>query len=430
MKIQIRYIFNLFLFFLPFTQALTINIFFPLKISELLLFALLLVVVQIKLDQNYINVLKKTQLLPLFLFVVTVSFLVNIFWKYEYPLKSLLFRIGPISDSFLRLVYIYINIFAFFISIFFLGKNISGLKFWVKGAVVAAVYSWYLVISSALGLPYLKLFGMEEQPQEILGIIRSGTFKEGNFFSLYLLLSSTIAFYIKKVKTGWFLIASILTTFSTIGLVSALLFIVVYLKEFIFRKRSLKIFLIISPMLVIGFFFFIKSDLYKKYVYDKIFTPIETLTPSNLSKVDRYLTGNIAFKEGLDNPFLGVGPNNYSSHYDHYNSIKTIVNNHTEWSINYFARENRRAIPNNVYLEVWAEYGLIGFVLFISFLVITVLESIRLKNRILVGGLLAMYFSLNAFPSFIMLFLWVYLAFPYALRYNKLLQWKDKHDTL
>ena len=78
-----------------------------------------------------------------------------------------------------------------------------------------------------------------------------------------------------------------------------------------------------------------------------------------------------------------------------------------------------RAIPNNVYMEVWAEYGIIGFLFFIMFLATTLWIAIKLKNTILTGGLLAMYLSLNAFPSFIMLFLWVYLAIPYALLYNK-----------
>jgi hypothetical protein len=32
---------------------------------------------------------------------------------------------------------------------------------------------------------------------------------------------------------------------------------------------------------------------------------------------------------------------------------------------------------------------------------------------------LALYISLNAFPSFIMLFLWVFLSIPYASHYNQ-----------
>lgn len=422
MKLKLETVFYFFLFFLPFTQALTINIFFPLKISELLLIGLIFIFIQKKWEYNYIKALKNAEVLFLFLLIASISFLVNIFWTYEYSLKLIPFRIGEIPDSFLRLVYIYINVIAFVISIYYIGRNRLGLNFWVNGAVLAAIYGWYLFVSSALNIPYLKLFGMEEEPQSIMGIVRSGTFKEGNFFSLFLLLSSTIAFFLNKKRTAWFLMASILTTFSTIGLISGLLFLVVYFKKILFRRKSLIIFLFLLPAFVFSTVLFIKSDFYQKYVYQKLFTPISTLTPSNLSKVDRYLTSNIAYELGLNNPVLGVGPNNYGLHYDRYNTIGNIVNNHTEWSIKYFKRENRKAIPNNVYLEVWAEYGMIGFVFFLAFLCITLWISIKQKNLIITGGLLAMYLSLNAFPSFIMLFLWVYLAIPYAVLYQKKLQ--------
>ncbi|MEG3656115.1 O-antigen ligase family protein [Arenibacter palladensis] len=260
---------------------------------------------------------------------------------------------------------------------------------------------------------------MDENPQTLMGIVRTGTFKEGNFFGLFLLLSGTIALLLKKNRTAIFLLLSILTTFSTISIVSALLFLFFYFKSVIFRKKVLKIILLIFPFILIATFAFSKTEFYQKYVYAKIFTPVSTLTQSNMSKVDRYLTGHIAYKAGLNNPVLGVGPYNYGLHYDQYNNINKIVKNHSDWSREYFKRNNLRAIPNNVYMEVWAEYGMIGFLFFIMFLAITLWNSIKLKNTILTGGLLAMYLSLNAFPSFIMLFLWVYLAIPYALLYNK-----------
>ncbi|WP_086476182.1 O-antigen ligase family protein [Arenibacter amylolyticus] len=419
MKLKIQTIFNVFLFFLPFTQALTINVFFPLKISELLLLILIVLFIQLKWETNYFKILRETQVLLIFLAIATLSFMVNAFWTYDYPPKAIPSRIGRIPDSFLRLVYIYLNVIAFIISIFFIGKNKKqSLNFWLKGALLAAIYGWYLFISSALNLPYLTLFGMDENPQTLFGIVRSGTFKEGNYFGLFLLLSSTIAFYLNKTRTGIFLIISIVTTFSTISIVSAILFLAFYFKSLIFRKRVLKIFLLLLPFILISTFAFSKSEFYQKYVHAKLFTPLSTLTKSNMSKVDRYLTGDIAFHAGLNNPIWGVGPYNYGLHYDQYNNIYSTVKNHSDWSRQYFKRTNLRAIPNNVYLEVWAEYGIIGFLFFIMFLAMTLWTALKIKNNILTGGLLAMYLSLNAFPSFIMLFLWVYLAIPYAIFYH------------
>lgn len=343
-----------------------------------------------------------------------MSFLVNLTWSYPYPPKSIAFRINAQIDSLLRMVYIILNILAFVISIYFMSRPKSYIRYWVYGALAASIYAWYLFVSSALDLPYIKLFGMEENPQRIMGFIRSGTFKEGNFFGLYLILSAAVAFYIKKDKIAWFLMLTIFTTFSTVSIISGALFLTIYFKKYILRKSNLKIFVLLLPIIVIGALFFFKSQFYKQYVQEKLFTPLSTLTTSNFSKVDRYLTGNIAFEAGIDNPILGVGPFNYGLHYDHYNNIDEIIDNQSDFSRKFFNREWKRAIPNNVYLEVWAEYGILGFLLFMGFLLKTLLISIKSKNLMITAGLVAMYVSLNAFPSFIVLFLWAYLAIPYA----------------
>jgi len=420
LKVKLQHLFNVFLLFLPFTQALTINVFFPLKISEILLFLLVLTIIWFRLDKNHLRVLTKPITLLPFIVLATASFLINIFWKYDYSLTQLDFRIGQVPDSLLRLIYIYLNVMSFFISFYLYtkGKN-KALSFWVIGAVIASIYGWYLFLSSTLNIPYIKLFGMEENPQALNGIIRCGTFKEGNFFGLYLLLSASIAFHLKKTKTAWFLMASILMTFSTVSLISACLYFLILSRKGILKKSVINTFIMLLPLVVLGSIYFFKSDFYQKYVYEKLFTPVHKLTPANLSKVDRYLSSRIAFKQGIDNPILGVGPFNYSLHYQNYNDVEKIVKNHSEWSLNYFNRKNTRKIPNNVYMEVWAEYGILGFLLFSLFLLSTLLVSIKNRNHNITAGLLSMYLSFNAFPSFIMLFIWTYFAIPYALAYKR-----------
>ena len=420
LRIKTSIFYNYFLFFLPFTQALTIHLFFPLKISEILFFLIILFLFQLKVDRSYLKFMKITEAIGIFLFVTTVSFLVNIMWSYNYLPKSFPFRISRVGDSFFRLIYIYVNITVFFTSIYFISKGSNKcIDFWLKGALFATVYGWYLFISSALKLPYLKLFGMEENPQTLMGIVRSGTFKEGNYFGLFLLLSASLAFYRQRYKLGWFFIISILTTFSTVSIISSGVLLLVYYSSYWFRKKYIKTFILIFPIFIVLSIAFIRSNYYEEYVYKKIFAPVSILTPENLSKIDRYITADIAYHVGLNNPVLGVGPFNYGLHYDHYNRSDEIINNHSEWSRNFFNRPNLRAIPNNVYMEVWAEYGILGFIFFVIFLLQTFYISVKLKNKALIGGLLAMYLSFNAFPSFIMLFLWVYLALPYALLYRK-----------
>ena len=423
LTIKLSRLFFVFLMFLPFTQALTLKIGFPLKISELILgFIILVFIAKLSYTKKIESLSAVNFVLILFLVWATCSFFINTFWKYNYELKEVPNRINPFFDSLLRLIYIYISIIAFFITQYFLRKNIAqSLRYWVIGAIAASAYSWYLFLFSGFDLPYIKLFGMDENPQSLMGFIRCGTFKEGNFFGLYLLLSAIISFYLKRIRTGVFLMFTIITTFSTISLVSAFIFILFIVRKKFLKKKTIISLFTLLPFVILFSVYFIQTSYFQEKIYSKIFEPSNELSISNVSKVDRVLTARIAYKQGVNNPIFGVGPYNYGLHYDRYNDFNTYIINNNSWSLEYFKRYKKRAIPNNVYMEVWAEYGIVGFVLFISFLIITLLRAFKSKNDVITGGIIALMISFNAFPSFIMLFLWVFLAIPGAINHkNKL----------
>lgn len=76
MKIDVN---KLFLIFLPFTQALTISIFFPLKISEIALVVLLLFYLNKSvISYSSIWFCNNNMIILLFSVIVTLSFTVNI----------------------------------------------------------------------------------------------------------------------------------------------------------------------------------------------------------------------------------------------------------------------------------------------------------------------------------------------------------------
>ncbi|SDQ14622.1 O-antigen ligase family protein [Flagellimonas zhangzhouensis] len=404
-------IFTLFLLFLPFTQALTVNVGFPLKISELLLILLIIVSIA-KVKVGKVNVKQgANNLIILFLVWATFSFLINLFWQYPYPLKEIPTRMGSLKlDSILRLLYVWLSVFAYFISQKYFKIFPKALGYWVTGAVIASVYAWHLFVFSSLNLPYIKLFGMDEVPQNINGVIRCGTFKEGNFFGLYLILSGVIALHLNRTKTATFLLISTITTLSTMTYVSVFVFLLFISRRVFLKKKVLKYALILSPFILISTAIFIQSSIFQERIYAKLAKPSNELSPSNFSKVDRVISARIAFYEGLDNPIFGVGPYNYALHYDEHNDFESFITNNTEFSLKYFKRENKRAIPNNVYLEVWSEYGIVGFLIFVSFLLLLLLKSFKARNDMLTGGVLALLVSFNAFPSFIVLFIWVFLA--------------------
>lgn len=414
MKIDIK---KVFLVFLPFTQALTLNIFFPLKISEIALVILIFFYINKKtISKDWIWFINNNLIIVLLGILVTISFFVNIPWNYPYLPKVIPFRINRVGDSFIRLCYFYLCIAAYFYSFRLFTKDIKILEKWILGAMIAAIYGWYLFISSGLNLPYLKLPGMGE-PQTLNGFIRCSTFKEGNYYGLFLLLSASVSFYLKKIKQGWFLLLSVIVSMSTISVISVFIFVFYY-----YRKRILKlnVMLKLVPVFIIGVLIFIQTDFYQRFVYKKLFESTKTLTQNNFSKVDRVITGKVAFYSGIDNPFFGVGPANYGLHYDYYNKYKKIVVNRSEYFDRFAQRKNERAIPNNVYLEVMSEYGVFALLLFMLFLFLVLTKAYYLKEDAIVGGMFSIISSFNAFPSFIMLFIWVFFAIPFAIHRNKL----------
>lgn len=420
MKLKIISVFCIYMLSLPFTQALTLNIGFPLKMSELLLFVLLFLYLYVgKASKTLVRVLVQYKSLSFLLVWVFLSFLINSYWHYDYPPKTFPFRISALGDSFLRICYIVLNISAFFVSVIILIKHPkSVLKFWVIGAVLASVYAWYIFTSSALNLPYIKLFGMEEVPQNINGLVRCGTFKEGNFFGLYLILSAVIAFYLNKVKTGVFLLITIITTFSSISVVSAVVLIVFVFRRLFLKKKVLIPCLVALPLIIMSIIYVIDTPYFQKNIYAKLMEPSNVLSTANFSKVDRTLTARIGFFQGVNNPFFGVGPYNYGLHYDHYNDFKTFITNNNDWSLGFFPRPDRRRIPNNVYVEVFAEYGLLGFLFFLAFLLKVLIIAFKNRNDFITGGVIAVIISFNAFPSFIMLFVWTFFALPVAINFK------------
>lgn len=408
-KINSNLLYKIFLISLPFTHALTINLFFPLKISEIFL---LLIILYKAISIKKIKMLTKVDMSTFFLvafgFIASISFIVNIFWHYDYPLKKIPFRISLPFDSFIKLIYVGLNLY-----VFFLFKNmiknghINVIKYWVIGALIASFYAWYIFVASGFGLPYFKLIGMDEIPQNMFGFVRSGTFKEGNYMGMYLLLSSVLAFYQKYNKAGWFFLLTILTTFSSISIISALAILIVVLiqNNYLTIKNSV----IIFPALLIGLILFINTNLFQRVISKKIFTPSNEITMDNMSKIDRMLTARIGFYEGINNPILGVGPYNYGYHYDQYNDIEQKIVNLSKGHNDFFKRINRRAIANNVYMEVWSEYGIISFVVLMMFFV-KIIKNTYKKDYVLFAGTLGLMLSFNAFPSFIMLFIWTYLS--------------------
>lgn len=398
-----------FFFFMPFTQALTFNVGFPLKFSELAILLLgsfyLLFDRKVPLPRSFAIALSA------FFFIVTVSFIINLFWLYPYPLKSYESRFGYAGDSISRYFYFIIALLSLIVSVdIFLNDTTRFVKLWLYGAVLAAAYACYLTIFSFLRWPVYLLPGMKNPPQMISGyIIRCGTFAEGNYMGLFLFLSGVMSFYIRKFKTGIFLFASVFTSFATLSILSVFLFLILYLKRFIFRKKFVPYFILGGLLLIPALHFFTATKFYNEYIYKKIFgSPTHVSGEASLSKVDRILTGKVAYRTAIHNPVLGVGLSNFGRHYDRYYTRDNL----SLRDYKTFQRKNYKIVPNNIYLEVWSECGTMALLLFLAILILLLYYSYF--DKALFYGMICLLLCFIAYPSFIMIYLWAFLALPIA----------------
>ena len=107
----------IFFIFIPFSQAFTFDMGFPLKISEI---AMILIILSSK---NIAKFKKDDIILLLFLIIALSSFLINLLWEYSYDIAIIKYRFGENLDSLAKLLYL-----GFTIYYFILLRNIFDIK--------------------------------------------------------------------------------------------------------------------------------------------------------------------------------------------------------------------------------------------------------------------------------------------------------------
>jgi len=400
------YLLGLSLFFLPFTQALTINIFFPLKIYEILIFLLFLLNPKIFLS---IPRNKIVFCLIVFVFFVFISFVINIFKSYNYPLDLSDVRVSRDIDSLLKFLYLLLALSFFLLCYkYFVRNGFSLLKFFFAGATFSCIYSWYLFTSGLLHFPYLKLPGMDTYPQTIItdfGVfVRCSTFKEGNFMGLYLLIAGGLALQFKKLKLSLFYFITTFTTFSTSAILCAFIFLLIVTIRKNINKPSR---LIVSSATIIAFIVILNSssENFRTIIFNKLFANEDAVSNSNevFSRLDRLNAIWVGYNEFRDNPLFGVGTANYGLHFTHYNDFNIDI-------------AGFKRIPNNVYVEQLSESGLFVCICFLVYLFFLIKDSRSLRYVYLNTTLLVAIIYFASYPSYSILFLWLFFAILISYR--------------
>jgi len=386
---------------LPFTLALTLNLRFPLKLYELALLAAgLTCLAQFRIPTlrlasgagRWVVLLVGWALAVLLLHV----------WLPPVGLSTSGFaaRFGPLGDGIAKILYLLLSLFGFLqIAERTYREEHVVLRYWLIGAMAAAFYAWYLFGFSLVGRSPFLLPGIDIPQVYTFGnfaVIRSGTFEEGNFLGLYLVMSTMLALYAKRPLVALFLAASVLVSFSTVNFAAlALLSAVLIWRGPARLSAGRKLAAVLAGILVlvgVGALLvgtgYVQSVLAEKLVGENLI--------SRLERVVLALTGLNMFR---DHPLTGVGISQYGYYYNTYEALSLS-------GLSIFHLD--KLIANNVYVELLSELGIIGFTIFLGFLV-RIWRNLQGHRALpLRLGFLAMLLVWNAFPSYSVMFLWAY----------------------
>ncbi len=332
---------------------------------------------------------------PLYIFFLLSVLQQRITWKYKsqlfimalfvlYTLISAVF-ISNNSGTYgkiIRFIYEFI-IFVFFVSYKFSEKNLKYLFYAYNCSCFAVCIK--MILQRAHIVSDTQRFS----------IVNHGKIMDPNYLASLFVLPIIIFFY-RCVKNGFqirrliplmTLLVAVLATGSRGAFVSLILGCgIIYFKENISAKK-----LLTTAIILIGLFcvllLFLPSSVFSRFDYHNFHDDSNSL---------RFNLWETAIRIFASNPFFGRGAN-------------SMIN----LGKSYGARINLMA--HNSYLEILADYGLLGFLLWIFPFVSIMLKSIKQKKYLIVGILTATYscaFFISAQDS---AFLWQNVLLCYVM---------------
>jgi len=388
---------------LPLTYALTVPIGFPLKIYEVVLGGLILVALAEARLRVAPGLRPYVEPLTAFLLLATIVLVYRLIFRLDtFTTSGFESRAGPVGDGLLKLAYWGLAALAFVIvatETYASPERVA--RVWCTSAVCAATYGWSLTIPSALDLPAPLLPGMDAAARITLGgveVLRGGTFQEGNFFSLYLLVSLAIAIWLGRRKSAWFLGATVFITFSTAN-VAGLVVMLSWLAAHRFRRsREVR-----AKVRIVATIAFAATTLIGGLVGTGYLSTIfiaklsGTQFASGLDRLDLTVAG---VRMAAAHPLIGVGVSQYGFNYRPYQLTDVFD-----------VSRPVKPIATNSWVELAAETGIFGITLILLFGT-RVWNATRGTDKVaLRTGLVALALGLFSFPAPTVTFLWAFCAF-------------------
>ena len=382
---------------LPFTQAMTLDVGFPLKLYEMLLVIAIAVLLVRPRRVAAGRHLKQAVACSVGLVIASVAGLPLALTDPWRPAAPELYRYGSAFDALLQLGYLVFAIVTMFLVAELVRRRTRDvLTWWVRGGLVAAAYALTVNVQSFVGLDPLLLPAASTQVAQVgsLTVHRAGTFLEGIFFGLYLLVSVLIALSLRRRAAAAFLTAALLLSLSSLSIVGvALVWLVVIVRDLSTGRTALAAGLTVAPLLAVALL--LPRDYYYGVLLEKL------TSPTSQSSIERRALATAALDMAFDHPVAGVGLAQYGLWFPTYRPAVVPPD---------FLPPGRRYIANNVYAQVAAEQGVLGLLSLFGLLLVVLRATFRTRSVLLSVGLLAVLTCLNAFPSLTVAFVWAFFG--------------------
>lgn len=279
---------------------------------------------------------------------------------------------------------------------------IKVIRFWTLTALVVSIIGCIVTTFTILGQPIQTNLFIITNSNRLLG-----TLTDPNLAAAYLNVSFYITLlfliYTDSKKETWIgyitliiIAISIILTQSRSGIIAFIISLLIY--SILNIKKIYRYVPIILLIIFIVYFGILDIDAiyFDKYISTTLDKRIEQIKEKSGEAEVRLNLAKAAFEMGKDYPIIGVGRGNYPfNSKDYYKKIGID----TESKL--YESQYANKIPHNTYLTFFAEFGVLGLVLFLSIFFIILKLNLKLKlpiNKVLLSlliGYMAQSLAIN-----------------------------------
>lgn len=400
------------LIFLPFQQALTISVGFPLKGTELLVIAGI-VVGYIESRRGYLG-----NRLSILIIALGVTVVLSTVWALISTPRDVTDDAYPRGLTLDLLMYTAYAGLALAMCLTLMkmltrAQISSAIGFSVR---LAAAYAIIQMIVWSAGSSVLSIVNGKLQTGGLYGprIPRNGSFLEGNYLGFYAVAAVFICLRSKDLAGAVLAALLVLYSASTTSMIAMIVAMIVVV---VLRPSKKKI---LGAGIIAGIAAILVS----------VVPPVNRLFIAQLTKLgiientlgasygyslrNRTVNTETGFSMAAANPLLGVGQGRYAYHYWDFIDLTGLPG--------HFGKHYVRPIANNVYAQVASETGFLALAVLIAIICVLLVRSRKESDETL-ALVTAVAVGLVAFPAWTNLVPWVVIAFA-AVACKDISVWK------